>query len=167
MDGVADNFTEGDGGARETREVRAREADKTRRKVDGVADNSAEVARKVRAGGAREAEEIADNFTEEDEFPEENAAVLEKLEKNGAFAALAGEGGVADNSVEETRKVRETGEFFRQSTEVRAGGARNFYLEADWSLERYELEKQKKLLIILQKETNFLKKEPEVLEKLK
>ena len=49
MDGVADNFTEGDGGARETREVRAREADKTRRKVDGVADNSAEVARKVRA----------------------------------------------------------------------------------------------------------------------
>ena len=50
---------------------------------------------------------------------------------------------------------------------VRAGGARNFYLEADWSLERYELEKQKKLLIILQKETNFLKKEPEVLEKLK
>ena len=36
-----------------------------------------------------------------------------------------------------------------------------------WSLERYELEKQKKLLIILQKETNFLKKEPEVLEKLK
>ena len=33
-----------------------------------------------------------------------------------------------------------------------------------WSLERYELEKQKKLLIILQKETNFLKKEPEVLE---
>ena len=36
-----------------------------------------------------------------------------------------------------------------------------------WSLERYELEKQKKLLIILQKETNFLKKEPEVLERLK
>ena len=33
-------------------------------------------------------------------------------------------------------------------------------------LERYELEKQKKLLIILQKETNLLKKEPEVLEKL-
>ena len=27
---------------------------------------------------------VADNFTEEDEFPEENAAVLEKLEKNGA-----------------------------------------------------------------------------------
>ena len=59
-----------------------------------------------RAGGAREAEEIADNFTEGDEFPEENAAVLEKLEKNGAFAALAGEGGVANNSVEETREVR-------------------------------------------------------------
>ena len=37
-----------------------------------------------RAGGAREAEEIADNFTEGDEFPEENAAVLERLEKNGA-----------------------------------------------------------------------------------
>ena len=47
---------------------------------------------------------VADNFTEEDEFPEENAAVLEKLEKNGAFAALAGEGGVADNSVEETEE---------------------------------------------------------------
>ena len=72
--------------------------------------------------------------------PEENAAVLEILEKNGAFdevadnsveetreiragearKALAGEGGVADNSVgearevraEETRKVRETGENF-------------------------------------------------------
>ena len=27
---------------------------------------------------------VADNFTEGDEFPEENAAVLEKLEKNGA-----------------------------------------------------------------------------------
>ena len=49
VDGVADNFTEGDGGARETREVRAREADKTRREVDGVADNFTE-----RAGGARE-----------------------------------------------------------------------------------------------------------------
>ena len=51
-----------------------------------------------RAGGARkirEAEEIADNFTEED------AAVLEKLEKNGAFTTLAGEGGVADNSTGE------------------------------------------------------------------
>ena len=35
-----------------------------------------------------------------------DAAVLEKLEKNGAFATLAGEGGVADNSAEETRKVR-------------------------------------------------------------
>ena len=38
-------------------------------------------------------------------IPEENAAVLEKLEKNGAFATLAGEGGVADNSAEEIRKV--------------------------------------------------------------
>ena len=27
---------------------------------------------------------VADNFTEGDEFPEENAAVLERLEKNGA-----------------------------------------------------------------------------------
>ena len=33
-------------------------------------------------------------------------------------------------------------------------------------IEPEELEKQTKLLIILQKETNFLKKEPEVLEKL-
>ena len=46
----------------------------------GVADNSVEEraggAREteVRAGGAREAEEIADNFTEED------AAVLERLQ---------------------------------------------------------------------------------------
>ena len=45
-----------------TRAGGAREADKTRREVDGVADN----------------------FTEGDEFPEENAAVLERLEKNGA-----------------------------------------------------------------------------------
>ena len=37
-----------------------------------------------RARGARKAEEIADNFTEGDEFPEENAAVLERLEKKGA-----------------------------------------------------------------------------------
>ena len=34
---------------------------------------------------------VADNFTEGDEIPEEDAAVLEKLEKNGAFAIRAGE----------------------------------------------------------------------------
>ena len=59
--------------------------------MDGVADKAAggDGAVLNGAGGARkifylEAEEIADNFTEGDEFPEENAAVLERLEKNGA-----------------------------------------------------------------------------------
>ena len=44
-----------------------------------AAAGGVEVARKI-----LEAEEIADSFTEGDEFPEEDAAVLEKLEKNGA-----------------------------------------------------------------------------------
>ena len=64
----------------------------------------------TRAGGAREVEEIADNFIEGDEFPEENTAVLEILEKNGAFAnflseaeEIAEEGGevVVDETVAE------------------------------------------------------------------
>ena len=53
---------------------------------------------------------------------------LEELEK---LIKLAGEGGVADNSGEETREVRA-----REAVEV-------------WSLERYELEKQKEWLVIL------------------
>ena len=57
----------------------------------------------MRAGGAQEIREVRAGEARE------NAAVLEKLEKNGAFATLAGEGGVADNSVEETRKVRAGG----------------------------------------------------------
>ena len=64
-------YPEASGGREAIPEVRAggaREADKTRREVDGVADN----------------------FTEGDEFPEENAAVLEKLEKNGALASTSG-----------------------------------------------------------------------------
>ena len=48
---------------------------------------------------------------------------------------LAGEGGVADNSGEETREVRA-----REAEGVEV-----------WSLERYELEKQKELLVILMK----------------
>ena len=57
--------------------------DKTRRKEDGVADN----------------------FTEGDEFPEENAAVLEKLEKNGAFATLAGGVEAVREAAEEVEEV--------------------------------------------------------------
>ena len=65
----------------------------------------AEGIREVRAGGARETDQEA---------------------RKEARKALAGEGGVADNSVgearevraEETRKVRETGEIFRQSAEA-------------------------------------------------
>ena len=108
MDGVADNFTEGDGGARETREVRAREADKTRREVDGVADNFTEGDKfperrcrtgktgKKRSGEAREileteeTREVRAGEARKILETEENAAVLEKLEKNGAFASTSG-----------------------------------------------------------------------------
>ena len=40
-----------------------------------------------------------------DNSAEENAAVLKRLEKNRAFATLAGEDGVADNSAEENAAV--------------------------------------------------------------
>ena len=53
--------------------------------------------------------------------PKENAAVLEKLEKNGAFATRAG-GARKILEVEETREVRAGGA--RKIREVRAGGAR-------------------------------------------
>ena len=101
-----------------TRAGGARETDETRRKEDGVADNSVEETREVRAGearkireteeragGARETEESAGGARETEETrevgawetgeifcrsaeakaeAEENAAVLEILEKNGA-----------------------------------------------------------------------------------
>ena len=65
-------------GAQEIREVRAGGAQEIRETDE-------------RAGVAREADEFADNFTEEDEFPEGNAAV--------AFATRAG-------------GAQETGEIF-------------------------------------------------------
>ena len=102
------------GGAQEIREVRAGGAQEIRetderagvaREAEVIADNSEEnaaLAFATRAGGARETderagvarkalageggvadnsvEEIADNFTEGDEFPEEDAAVLERLQ---------------------------------------------------------------------------------------
>ena len=84
FDEVADNSDE------ETREVRAREA-------EGVDET-----REVRAGGAREAEEIADNFTEGDEFPEERAGGARETEERAGGA-------------------RETRKIFRRS----AGSRRN------------------------------------------
>ena len=69
------------------------------RAIRDKAAGSIEVAR-----GVRKAQEAA-----LEDFPgpvdSRNAAVLEKLEKNGAFATLAGEGGVADNSAEVARKA--------------------------------------------------------------
>ena len=70
-----------------TRRKEAGVIDKAVEKVGAVTDKAAggDGAVLNRAGGARkirEAEEIADNFTEGDEFPED-AAVLERLEKNG------------------------------------------------------------------------------------
>ena len=66
-----------------------------------VDSRNAAVAFATRAGGARETDERAGGARKilgVDETREENAAVLEKLEKNGAFATLAGEGGVADKT---------------------------------------------------------------------
>ena len=72
--------------------------------------------REVRAGGARETDQGAREETRE-------------IRAGEARKALAGEGGVADNSVgearevraEETRKVRETGEIFSSKHESVAG----------------------------------------------
>ena len=47
-------------------------------------DPEAEKVEAVPDKTRREEDGVADNFTEGDEFPEEDAAVLEKLEKNGA-----------------------------------------------------------------------------------
>ena len=64
------------GGAQEIREVRAGEAHEAALEdLPGPVDSrNATVAFATRAGGAREVEEIADNFTEED------AAILERLQ---------------------------------------------------------------------------------------
>ena len=83
--GVADDFTEGDGGARETREVRAREADKTRREVDGVADN----------------------FTEGDEFPERRCRTGKTGEKRSGEAREVRAGEIFRQNIETEARVIE------------------------------------------------------------
>ena len=95
------------------REVRAGEARKALAGEGGVADNSVGEAREVRAEETRKVRETGEIFRQSAEAKaeaEENAAVLEILEKNGAFAnflseaeEIAEEGGevVVDETVAE------------------------------------------------------------------
>ena len=111
----------------------------------------AQEIREERAGGAREiAEEGGEVVVEETVV--ENAAVLEKLEKNGAFATLVEDpeaSGGREAVPEEIRKVRAGG---ARETEERAGGAREAEEIADNFTEEDEFpEENAAVLEILEK----------------